>query len=101
MIVKTNLVIFRLVPKLFFAVDNPQQDPVVAIAKDLTDVLLQPLMAEWAEEPPPMVQGLVKPYLFSPSFHMKPPIESSLSRIVQFLIQQLHTAQTKHRTVSS
>ncbi|XP_071090376.1 huntingtin-like isoform X1 [Haliotis cracherodii] len=90
--------LLRLVPKLFFAVDNCQQDPVTAIARDLTDGLLYPLMSEWAEEPPPLVQGLIPPYHFSPTFTIKPHLESSLSRVVQQLLQQLHKAQTKHLT---
>lgn len=91
----------RLVPRLFYEVDNPQHDPVIALAKEKTDVFLQPILHEMSQEPPPLVLGLVKPYHFSPNYPVLPTVESSLSRIVVALLKQLNGSRSKHLTVST
>ena len=91
----------RLVRKLFYPVDYPHQDPVIAIAKDKTDNFLYPIMHDWCQVPPPPVQGLVKPYHVTPRLVVQPSVESSLSRVVLAVIGKLHLAQSKYLTVSS
>lgn len=91
----------RLVPHLFFPVDCPQHDPIISVAKDESDALLFPILHELAMEPPPLVQGLVRPYHFDILQEVNPNIESSLSRIVQMLMHQLLVSQSKYMTVST
>ncbi|XP_041368406.1 huntingtin-like isoform X2 [Gigantopelta aegis] len=90
--------LLRLIPHLFFSVDYPHHDPVMAYAEDTTNRFLHPVLHEWAEDPPPLVQGLVKPYILSPIVTMHPHIESSLSRIVHKLMHQLYISKSKHFT---
>ena len=46
----------RLVPKLYFSVDNPHQDAVISVAKVESDTLLFPILHDLSAEPPPLVQ---------------------------------------------
>ena len=90
----------RLIPKLFFAVDNPQHDAVLSVAKDESDSLLYPIMHEFSMEPPPLVQGLVPPYHFNVLQEVLPTVESSLSRIVHMLMHQMLVSPSRSMTVS-
>ncbi|KAK7109044.1 hypothetical protein V1264_013160 [Littorina saxatilis] len=90
--------LIRLIPNLFFSVDNPQHDAVIAAAKDESDILLYPIMHEFSMEAPPLVQGLVPPYHFNVLQEVVPAVESSLSRIVQMLMHQLLVSQSRSLT---
>ena len=91
----------RVIPKLYFASDSPQQDPVVSVAADQTQTLLFPIMQPLVggSQLPPLVQGLMPPYLFDILEEVGPSTESALSRIVQMLLQALLVSQTKYMTV--
>ncbi|KAK3589444.1 hypothetical protein CHS0354_020780 [Potamilus streckersoni] len=92
------LALVRLVPKLYYPVDSHFQNPAVAIAKEYTDNFLNPIMHDWAIEPPTIVQGLVKPYHVSPDVISDFTVENSLSRIVIALLYELNLSQSKHLT---
>ncbi|KAL3864910.1 hypothetical protein ACJMK2_006556 [Sinanodonta woodiana] len=92
------LALVRLVPKLYYPADSHLQNPVVAIAKEYTDHFLNPIMHDWALEPPTIVQGLVKPYHVSPDVTSDFSVENSLSRIVIALLYELNLSQSKHLT---
>ncbi|XP_050396465.2 huntingtin [Patella vulgata] len=88
----------KLIPNLFFSVDNAQHDPVTACAQDMTDCAFSCLSHQLVEDLPPIVQGLVKPYHFSPITIVKQTVESSLSRLIQALLHQIHISQSKYLT---
>lgn len=90
--------LIRLVPRLFYAVDNPQQDAIISAAKDESDALLFPILHEFSMEPPPFVQGLVAPYHFNVLQEVSPVVESSLSRVVQTLMHRVLVSQSRHMT---
>ncbi|GFO37998.1 huntingtin-like [Plakobranchus ocellatus] len=92
--------ICRLVPKLHFASDSPQQDAVVSVAADQTQALLSPIMQPLigGNQLPPLVQGLIQPYLYDILAEVCPASESALSRVVQMLLQLLLVSQTRHMT---
>lgn len=93
--------VFRLVPRLFHAVDSPQQDEVISAAKDESDALLFPILHEFSTAPPPLVQGLVPPYHFNVFEEVSAMVESALSRVVQMLMHQVLVSQSRHLTVGS
>ena len=90
----------RLVGRLFFALDYPHQDPIIAVAKDFTNNFLYPIMHDYSQKPAPPVQGLVNPYHVTPRMTILSPIESALSRIVIALMRKLNLAQSKYDIVS-
>ncbi|KAH9487495.1 hypothetical protein Btru_075739 [Bulinus truncatus] len=91
--------ILSLVPSLFFPSDNPQQDPVISIAADQTTSLLTPIMHPiLTGQLPPLVQGLMKPFMFDILEEINPCIESALSRVVQRLLHTLLMSQSKYMT---
>ncbi|GFR89453.1 huntingtin [Elysia marginata] len=94
------LAICRVVPKMHFASDSPQQDPVVSVAADQTQALLSPIMQPLVggKQLPPLVQGLMPPYLFDILEEVRPATESALSRVVQMLLQALLVSQTRYMT---
>ncbi|ESO95031.1 hypothetical protein LOTGIDRAFT_160793 [Lottia gigantea] len=86
----------RLIPNLFYPVDHPQHDPVTACAQDLTNRVFTSLSHQLIEDLPPLVQGLVKPYHYSPNIKVNSTVESCLSRIIQQLLHQIHISQSRH-----
>ncbi|XP_076466851.1 LOW QUALITY PROTEIN: huntingtin-like [Babylonia areolata] len=88
----------RLIPQLFFPMDNPQHDPIISAAKDESDSLLSPILYELSMEAPPLVQGLVAPYHFDVLQEVGPGLESSLSRVVHLLMHQLLVSQSRFMT---
>ncbi|RUS73694.1 hypothetical protein EGW08_018541 [Elysia chlorotica] len=92
--------ISKVIPKLYFASDSPQQDPVVSVAADQTQALLSPIMQPLVggSQLPPLVQGLMPPYLFDILEEVGPSTESALSRVVQMLLQALLVSQTRYLT---
>ncbi|WAR21216.1 HD-like protein [Mya arenaria] len=89
--------IIKLVEQLFFPVDYPHQDPVIAVARDNVNHFLSPIMHDWCLQPPPCVQGLVSQYHVTPGLVVQSSVESALSRIVTALLRKLNMAQTKHQ----
>ncbi|XP_055860312.1 huntingtin-like [Biomphalaria glabrata] len=91
--------IARLVTSLFFPSDNPQQDPVISIAADQTTDLLTPIMHPFLTgQLPPLVQGLIEPFMFDILEEINPCIESALSRVVQQLLHLLLVSQSRYIT---
>lgn len=86
---------------MFFPVDYPHQDPIIALAKDYTNNFLYPIMHDYCQKPPPPVQGLTNPYNVPPRLTVLPQVESTLSRIVIALIRNLNLAQSKYEIVST
>lgn len=89
-----------MIQHFFYPSDHPQQDPVISIAKDHIENLLSSVMHEWTHELPPLVQGLVSPYHVGSRTLVIGSVESSLSRVVMALLEQLNTSNSKHLTVS-
>lgn len=89
-----------MVPNLYYPLDHIQQDAVIALASSYTDHFLSPIMHDWSQQPPPLVQGLVKPYHVTPKVQCQHVIESSLSRIVMSVLLKLQLSRLKHLTVS-
>lgn len=104
-IVQTNfnslllIIYYRLVKQLFFPLDYPHQDPIIAVAKDNVDNFLFPIMHDWCQQPPPPVQGLVKPYHVTPRLVIQSNVESILSRLVLYLMEKLNIAKSKYLIV--
>ncbi|KAL8615828.1 hypothetical protein ACOMHN_048536 [Nucella lapillus] len=88
----------KLIPQLFYSMDNPQHDPIISAAKDSSDSLLYPIMHELCMAPPPLVQGLVAPYHFNVLQEVGACVESSLSRVVHLLMHQLLVSQSRFTT---
>ncbi|XP_005093645.2 huntingtin [Aplysia californica] len=89
----------RLIPKLFYASDSPQQDPVLAVASDQTRYLLTPMMSPvLSGQLPPLVQGLVGPYKHDELAQVCPATESALSRVVQMLLHNLLVSNSRYIT---
>ncbi|KAL4231691.1 hypothetical protein ACF0H5_009269 [Mactra antiquata] len=86
----------KLVKKLFFPVDYPQQDPIIAVAMDKVDHFLNPIIYDWCQVPPPPVQGLVSPYHVTPGLVIQSSVESVLSRLVIYVMEKLNLAQSKY-----
>lgn len=86
--------------KLFYPVDFPQQDPIIAVAMDKVDCFLNPIQHDWCQKPPPSVQGLVSPYHVAPRLVVQSSVESVLSRLVILLMEKLNLAQSKYLIVS-
>lgn len=93
--------VFRVVPRLFFAVDNPQQDPVTAKAKGLTMKYMDPIIHDWYRVPQPPVYGLSPPYHVNESSRYTNITECNLSRIVAALNGILQGSVSKHLSVNS
>lgn len=85
--------------KLFYPVDFPHQDPVIAVARDNANHFLLPIMHKFSLKPPPTVQGLVSPYHVTPGVAVQSSVESVLSRLVSMLLKKLNFAQSKHERV--
>ncbi|XP_053407184.1 huntingtin-like isoform X2 [Mercenaria mercenaria] len=86
----------RLVKQLFYPVDFPHQDPVIAVARNNIDNFLFPTMHDWCQQPPPPVQGLVRPYHVAPRLVVQSTMESVLSRLVLSLMEKLNMAKSKY-----
>ncbi|XP_029645621.1 huntingtin isoform X2 [Octopus sinensis] len=86
----------KMIPNLFFAVDCPMQDPVITVAKDYTDSYFTPIVHDWAQESPPTVLGLVKPFNFNANIPVHPSVESSLSRVITAIKSLLRKCQCKY-----
>ena len=56
------LFLCRVVPRLFYSVDSPQQDPVWLLAKTMSTDYLEPIMHEWARPLQPIVHDLAPPF---------------------------------------
>ncbi|XP_066278564.1 huntingtin-like isoform X4 [Branchiostoma lanceolatum] len=86
----------RLVPRLFYPVDHPQHDPVVASAKGYSSAHLDQEAQQQAEEPyrpPPCTMwGYETSGLVSAS------LESSLSRVVSAIMRRLNSSTSKSLT---
>ena len=91
---------FRMVPNLYYPLDHLQQDSIVALASSYTDHFLSPIMHDWSQQPPPLVQGLVKPYHVTPKGPSQHMTESALSRIVMSVLLKLQLSRLRHLTVS-
>ena len=92
--------ISRMVRNLYYPLDHLQQDAVTALASSHTDHFLSPIMHEWSQPPPPLVQGLVKPYHVTERGPCQHEIESALSRIVMTVLMKLQISKLRHLTVS-
>ncbi len=93
----------RVVPQLFYAVDNLQHDPVIARAKDDTSQYLDPIMYEWSQPPQSSIHGLATAFssaMLHNGSNNTAVIESSLSRVVSSLIGLLNMSFSRHLTVS-
>ncbi|KAL5022595.1 hypothetical protein ScPMuIL_001750 [Solemya velum] len=88
----------NLVPNFFYPIDHPQQDSVIALAKEKTDTFFSPIIHEWGQDPPPLVQGLVQPYHLPLGPITDANLESNVSRIVKMLLFQLYMSQSKYST---
>ncbi|XP_013398873.1 huntingtin [Lingula anatina] len=88
----------KLVPNLFFPVDHPQQDPVIAKSKEFTDAFLDPVLHEWSQDPQPLLHGLVEPYHFNPYRGYSEATEGSLSRVLALLTRVLTKSSSKYLT---
>eukprot|EP00058_Branchiostoma_floridae_P006836 XP_002592324.1 hypothetical protein BRAFLDRAFT_101261 [Branchiostoma floridae] len=86
----------RLVPRLFYPVDHPQHDPVVASAKEYSSAHLEQEGQQQSEEPyrpPPCTMwGYETSGLVSAS------LESSLSRVVSAIMRRLNSSTSKSLT---
>ena len=91
----------RLVPNLFYAVDHPQHDPVIAKAKDLTDEYLDPILHDWTPSSQPLLHGVSVPYLLNANTSLSQTTDSSLSRVLGIVVHQLQASTSKHLTVST
>lgn len=89
-----------MIPNLFFPVDCPMQDPVITMAKDYTDHYFTPVVHDWAQESPPTVLGLVKPFNFNPNIPVQASTESSLSRVITAVLSLLRKSQCRYLSVS-
>ena len=85
--------------QLFFPVDYPHQDPIIAVARNNIDNFLVPSLYDWCQQPPPPVQGLVKPYHVTPRLVVQSDVESVLSRLVLSLMEKLNLAKSKYLIV--
>ncbi|XP_064630020.1 huntingtin-like [Lineus longissimus] len=92
------LALKKFIPNLFYAVHNPQHDPIIAIAKAHTDQFLEPILMEWSQAPQPLVHGLVQPYHFNPYDGYNATTEYSLSKVVGMLIARLMQSAAKYET---
>lgn len=92
---------YRLVPKLFFSIDHPNKDPVIAIAKKAIDVYLDVSHKSSVQSTLPLVHALVKPFDVhgSPSFNYV--IDASLSKIINLLVNTLRMCTDKYLIVST
>ncbi|XP_060568114.1 huntingtin-like isoform X3 [Ruditapes philippinarum] len=86
----------RLVKQLFYPVDYPHQDPIIAVTRNNIDNFLVPTLHDWCQQPPPPVQGLVKPYHVTPRLVVQSNVESVLSRLVLSLMEKLNMAKSKY-----
>lgn len=92
----------RLVPRLFFASDNPLQDPVTAKAKEYTVTLLSTVMDDWPVSSTANIPlSFVKPFDQMPTFPTNSMTESALSRIVTMVINHLIQSVCRQVTVSA
>ncbi len=57
-------------------------------------------MHEWSQPPQPLVHSLVKPFHQTERFQHSTMIESTLSRVVQQLVNLLNKSSSRHRTVT-
>lgn len=90
------LTLVKMIPNLFFPVDCPMQDPVITMAKDYTDHYFTPVVHDWAQESPPTVLGLVKPFNFNPNVPVQASTESSLSRVITAVLSLLRKSQCRY-----
>ena len=70
-------------------------DAILSMVKSECDALLHPLHQKFFMGLPPVVHGLVSPYHFNELQDIDPTIESSLSRVVQMMVQQLLTSRSR------
>ena len=90
-----------LVPRLFYELDNPQHDPIIAKAKTYATDFFDPIMNEWSQPPQSLIHGLVKPYNFNITTQVPTTTESSLQRVVAMVTAELNRSTSKHLTVGS
>jgi len=99
-----------MIPKLFFEIDNPLQDPVAAKAKESTMVLLNTVMDDWASKIPttatlPHGSSTVRPFdqvltNLLPPADCSATTESALSRVLTMVVRHLIQSVCRRITVS-
>lgn len=97
------VVAYRMIPKLFFGIDNPLQDPVAAKAKECTMVLLNTVMDDWAAKTAALSHGsTVKPFdqALTNLVADCTTTESALSRVVTMVVRHLIQSVCRQVTVS-
>lgn len=100
------VVVYRMIPKLFFGIDNPLQDPVAAKAKECTTVLLNTVMDDWAARTTALSHSstAVKPFdqvlTNLTADCTTTTTESALSRVVTMVVRHLIQSVCRQVTVS-
>ncbi|ELT98253.1 hypothetical protein CAPTEDRAFT_220329 [Capitella teleta] len=86
----------KLLPQLFYSVDNALHDPVIRCARDQAAGHFEPMLHEWSGPLQPLIHGLVKPYHTPSALPPNPVLEAALSRMVSLLVHTLMQSDSKH-----
>ncbi|XP_070540509.1 huntingtin-like isoform X2 [Ptychodera flava] len=89
--------IVELVPKLFYAMDHPQHDPVITKAKNYTCDQLEPVLQDQApytntHTTAMKEMSVFQDHSFTPAFTE----ESALSRVVDKLVKAMNSCTSRH-----
>ncbi|XP_033632694.1 huntingtin-like isoform X2 [Asterias rubens] len=88
--------VVKLIPRLFYPVDYPHQEPLTALAKDQVTQYLDPVIGEAVHYSQAQTTAMSEIVIFNSGPEGgRVTIDSALSRIVDFIVKTMNTSSSK------